>query len=217
MVALLVGILNLSVFAKDPDIDWKDYPLKDLGLEPFKPVKDAKTGFVEGGKNATDLIRKLPSIHGRSITALEKDMRPGEASSKGFLGKDENLLDILASDNDLVLEELGHTHQELARHLLILAAIAEKGVKGESEITYHGRRLKLKLIAFRSVVLSPFEDGTKTNKEVTVTNVKSGKTLKYSVLVPVMVERYGFYEGKGTPYRVDPNQIVEVLEFLAKK
>jgi hypothetical protein len=31
-----------------------------------------------------------------------------------------------------------------------------------------------------------------------------------------MVERYGFYEGKGTPYRVEPKQIVEVLDFLKK-
>jgi hypothetical protein len=30
-----------------------------------------------------------------------------------------------------------------------------------------------------------------------------------------MVERYGFYEGKGTRFRVDPRAIVEVLDFLA--
>jgi hypothetical protein len=29
-----------------------------------------------------------------------------------------------------------------------------------------------------------------------------------------MIERYGFYEGKGTMYRVDPRQILEVFDFL---
>jgi hypothetical protein len=30
-----------------------------------------------------------------------------------------------------------------------------------------------------------------------------------------MIRRYGFYEGKGTPYRVDPRKVLEVLDFLS--
>jgi hypothetical protein len=29
-----------------------------------------------------------------------------------------------------------------------------------------------------------------------------------------MIERYGFYEGKGTPYRVEPGKVLEVLDFI---
>lgn len=191
--------------------DWKTVPLKDLGLDPIEPMKDPKTGFVVGGKNTTDLIRKLPSLNGRPIAALEKDMRPGALSTKGFLGPKESLLDILAADNDLVLNELKKTHQELARHLLVLGRIA---VREKEPIVYHGRAFKLKHTAFRGFVQSPFEDGTRANEEVEITNVATGKTLTYSIMVPLMVERYGFYEGKGTPYRVDPVRIVEVLDFL---
>jgi hypothetical protein len=32
-----------------------------------------------------------------------------------------------------------------------------------------------------------------------------------------MIERYGFYEGKGTPYRVEPRQVIEVFDFLKEK
>jgi hypothetical protein len=32
-----------------------------------------------------------------------------------------------------------------------------------------------------------------------------------------MVERYGFYEGKGTTYRVDPRKVVEVFDFIKGK
>jgi len=31
-----------------------------------------------------------------------------------------------------------------------------------------------------------------------------------------MIDRYGFYEGKGTSYRVDPKQVVELFDFLKK-
>ena len=47
-------------------------------------------------------------------------------------------------------------------------------------------------------------------------NVVTGKRITFSLLVPHMIERYGFYEGKGTPYRVDPAQALEVLDFLKK-
>jgi len=32
-----------------------------------------------------------------------------------------------------------------------------------------------------------------------------------------MIERYGFYEGKGTSYRVEPKQVVELFDFLKVK
>ena len=68
-----------------------------------------------------------------------------------------------------------------------------------------------------AVVRSPFDDGTKTSCEATVENLENGKKLTYSLLVPQMIERYGFYEGKGTRFRVDPRSIVAVLDFLDSK
>ena len=50
-----------------------------------------------------------------------------------------------------------------------------------------------------------------------VTNLETGVSLSYSLLVPQMIERYGFYEGKGTPYRVEPSTVLEVFDFLQKK
>jgi hypothetical protein len=32
-----------------------------------------------------------------------------------------------------------------------------------------------------------------------------------------MIERYGFYEGKGTPYRVEPADVLEVFPYLKEK
>jgi hypothetical protein len=49
-----------------------------------------------------------------------------------------------------------------------------------------------------------------------VTNLETDKKLQFSLLVPHMIERYGFYEGQGTRYRVEPAQILAVLDFLGK-
>ena len=210
LIAGLVALLSIG----QPSQDYTNVTLAELGVKPVLPMKDAKTGFLVAGKNDTALIKKLTEINGQSIADLEKAMRPGQLSRAGFLGKEERLLDVLAADNKYVVDELGLTHQELARHLHVLGAIGKRETK---EFKYHGRRFKIELLAARGFQESPFDDGTRSNTNAKLANLDNGKTLAYSLLVPVMVERYGFYEGKGTPYRVEPRQILAVLDFLQPK
>ena len=216
VLLLVLKVAVLSAADPTPLPDYTQITPESLGIKPVKPQKDAKTGFVVGGKNATALIRKLTELAGRPIGELEEDMRPeGGYSTKGFLGKDEHLLDILAEDNQYVVEKQGLTHQDLARHLHILGNLALKhAVDKAADITYHGRTFRLRAKLFRGYASAPFEDGTKTNCEATVENLATGKKVSFSLLVPHMVERYGFYEGKGTPYRVDPRTVLEVLDFI---
>ncbi len=218
VTALLV--LSGSLTAQEPAklTDFTKVDPKTLGIEPCPIEKDEKTGFIVGGKNETALIAKLPSIAGRTIKQLEKDMRPGALSTLGFMGKDESLLEILVADNRFVVEQKGLTHQELGRHLHIVGQIAVKhGQEKPFEFLYHGKRYKATAQTFRGIVNSPFEDGTKANTAANVWNVATGKTIAFSLLIPHIVERYGFYEGKGTTYRVDPRTILDVFDFISSE
>ena len=191
---------------------------------PAEETTDGDTGFVIGGKNATSLIRRLRSINGRGIAELEKDMRPGAeadvGSDAGFLGAEESLLEILAADNDYVINELGLTHHEIARHLHAMGSIASWQAERRTPtevFVYRGRRFKVSLEVSRGTQLSPFRDGTDSGSNVTVTNIDNEKVIQYGLLVPYMIDRYGFYEGHGTLYRVDPKLVVEVFDFLTKE
>jgi hypothetical protein len=200
--------------------DFSDINLAKYDIKPLEPRKDPKTGFVVGGKNVTSLIKGLTEINGLTIRVLERAMRPGVSSSAGFLGKDEKLLDVLAEDNRVVVEELGLTHQELARHLHAMGAVwSWQGANKQPEtpFLYHGRKYRVHGMASRGFQPSPFEDDTKSGANVKVTNLDNGKELWYGLLVPYMVERYGFYEGHGTKYRVEPRAVVDVFDFLKKK
>lgn len=215
-LALLFCVLFvIPLPVQDPPKDYTNVKLDDLGIKLVAPTKDAKTGFIVGGKNPNTLIRTLTEINGVKIETLERRMRPGKLSRAGFLGKDEKLLNVLAADNEYVVEKLGLTHQELARHLHVLGAIGVRQKK-EAEFLYHGRKFKVTVVFAAGFQESPFEDETKSNVNSTIMNVDSGKTLPCALLVPHMIERYGFYEGKGTPYRVAPAKIVEVLDFLKR-
>ncbi len=215
--AALAALLALSPPARGrgPGEDYARIDPQKIGVAPVAAKKDPKTGFVVGGKNPTSLILKLTEIAGRPVADLEDDMRPDRLSTAGFLGKDERLLDVLAADNRYVVEELGLTHQQLASPLLVLGAVAAReAATGPKEVTSRGRRFKVRAVLAKGFVKSPFEDGTRTNCEATVENLATGRKLTYSLLVPQMIERYGFYEGKGTRYRVEPRAVVEVFDFL---
>jgi hypothetical protein len=203
-------------------------PFLELGkyyVSPVEPKKDAKTGFVVGGKNDTTLILGLTEINSRTIAELEKDMRPGVesdvGSTAGFLGRDEKLLDVLAADNKFVVDERGLTHQELAKHLHSIGTIGRWQWRDHNKevykFVYHGRRFKVTTVVTKGLQPSPFRDGTESGTDVTVENLDTGKKLRYGLLVPYLIERYGFYEGKGTSYRVEPSKLLEVFDFLEGK
>jgi hypothetical protein len=226
-IALALGLLPGAVAPSSAQDDEKPQEIQDftdvdpatLGIKPVAEREDEETGFVVGGKNSTALIRGLASLNGRRIADLEADMKPDArvevGSTKGFLGNDERLLDMLAKDNWFVVEESGLTHRELAEPLLVLAAAGEK--VGGNAFRYRGRRFRVRMIYSRGYQLSPFRDGTKTSSEAVLKNLDNGKEVRYSLLVPEMARRYGFYEGEGTPYRVDPRKVLEVLDFLRKR
>jgi hypothetical protein len=220
IVGSLALFLASALRAGEPPArkDFTQVDPKTLGVEFVAPMKDSATGFVVGGVNDSLVIAKAGSFNGRTIEDLERDMRPGGLSTLGFLGKDERLIDILALDNRDVVETRKLTHQDLARPLHVVGAIAlAHGLKEPVEFVYRGTRFKGTAQTFRGVVHSPFEDGTKTNAAVKIWNQDNGKTLSYSLLVPHLIERYGFYEGKGTPYRVEPGAILEAFEFLGAR
>lgn len=209
--SLAMGLVtNSPIHGCQESKDYGNVKPEELGVKPVASQKDPKTGFVVGGSNKTSLLKTLKEINGIPIEELEKSMRPDELSRSGFLGKDESLLEVMAEDNEWVTKS-GLTHQELARHLRVLAAI---GRRESGVFTYNGVKFKVRLNVFDGFQDSPFNDGTKASVDVILLNVDTMDGLKFSQLVPLMVERYGFYEGRGTSYRVDPKEIVKVLTFL---
>ncbi len=147
-----------------------------------------------------------------SLAKLKGRLNPGKSSGAGFLGEREKFEDVLAADHKHVTEDLKLTHQALAEPLLKMMAAHYFGFP--DEFTYMGYRYKWSEVGWMGSQFSPFNDGTSASHDITLTNLDSGATLTFSALVPHMIYRYGFYEGKGTSYRVEPDAILNLLPFL---
>ena len=77
--------------------------------------------------------------------------------------------------------------------------------------TLDGTRYKVEGAVFCGSQSSPFADNTSTCMDIKVTNLDNHTNLTYSGLVPDLIWRYGFYEGRETKYRVEPKDIVTVF------
>jgi len=172
----------------------------------------------QGESNTTQSIRELKAINGTSISDLEIRLRPGKDSTSGFLGAQEPLLAVLANDNDLVCGKLKLSHQALAAPMeKAREAFVLHGAESTVEISIEGRRYSVSGNAYRGYQNSPFNDGTRSSMDITVKNLENGESISFSGLLPDLIARYGFYEGRLVPYRVEPAQIVKVFDFLNEK
>lgn len=137
-------------------------------------------------------------------------MAPGALCAEGFLGSDHRELpEIIAADTATV-EAAGLTHERIAAELkkVFDAAIAELGrpLKVSVNLTavWHegmGR------------IPSPWPgDGVFPKGELVLTETPAGRTLIVTPLSIHLIAAHGFYQGRGTHYRLEPADLIALLE-----
>ncbi len=184
----------------------------------------SQQGFRIGGINATAIIRALASLEGCPIPTLEARMRPGNkarnGSLAGFLGSEESLLAVMAADNEHVLKA-GTTHHAIA---VVMSNAADEIVGGDREgtVTINGVIFRRTVDSSNGVQQSPFVDAKTFPRDVypgnniTIVNSQNGASITFAAILPALIDRYGFYEGHGTSYRVAPADILRVFPFLLR-
>lgn len=144
------------------------------------------------------------------FTKIQEQMRPGVITLEGFLGSDErNLIDILIEDDGTV-RRLGLTHVAIAERMQYFR---DQGLDGLGEFINLDEHFEVRVDSVRGVLPSPFGGpGMYQKINTTVRNKALGKEVTYTDLHIHFVRDHGFYEGKGSPFRLDPAELAEVLE-----
>ena len=226
----LVSPRSSTIKTSTPKYSVSNFDLADD--EFYSPVQSERDlgGLMVAGSNSSSVISECKSINGLSVDEIETLMRPNNpdkrSATSGFLTVDQRLIDVLVEDNDYVTK-LGLSHRELAIPLLQISnrAVSERN-KTNAELIEQGRfkelvdtvdfkhagtNWRVKVVEHKGFQYSPFNDDTETKFDFVITNLDNEQTVKFSGLVPIMIERYGFYEGKGIPYRVEPARIIAAL------
>jgi len=140
----------------------------------------------------------------------QERMAPGVITRDGFLGDDRRpLADILLADEEAV-KALGREHGAIAARMVELR---DAGMAGLGEFVDVAPHFEVRVDSVRGRLPCPFGDpGIFPKTNVTVRNTRTGREVTYTDLHIHLVRVHGFYEGRGSPFRLEPTALAEVLE-----
>ncbi len=141
---------------------------------------------------------------------IQEQMKPGVIALDGFLGNDKRkLIDIIASDNTKV-RKLNRTHADIAAKMVHFKELGEAGLGEFITLDDH---FEVKVESVRGLLPSPFGGPGMYGKiNTTVVNKKLDRQIVYTDLHIHFIKDHAFYEGKGSPFRLEPEDLVEILE-----
>lgn len=206
-------------------------------LVPIQTQTEKDGDFVINGVNSREVIHRLKTLTCLPIEELERRMLPDDRMSLikklggyegscsyhgGFIKPGESLLEIMARDNDFVLDK-GYTHQQVAKpmfHVINAWLSYLRGrflhIKLDGKQRFlcfelNGKEFISDLRIYTMFQDSPFNDGISVpGYDIILRDRKSREEFRFALLNSFLIHRYGFYEG-GVPYRINPKRAIEFL------
>ena len=140
---------------------------------------------------------------------IQDKMKPGEITLEGFLGTDSRHLHDIIHDDEKKLLRIGKTKEEIAQQMRYFTEQAFEHYDGSILID---RNFEVEYRSVRGRVICPFpEPGSFQKGFVHFYNRSKNIRLKWTPLHIHMIEKHGFFEGKGSANRLEPEILVEAL------
>jgi hypothetical protein len=141
---------------------------------------------------------------------IYENFKPGKITKEGFLGNDTRHLHDIIEDDLHTLNRLGVSKEQIADRLQYFIEEGKKGLETSVDLG----DFTTQVIWRRGMLPSPFGDPKRLYHKIvaTVFNKKLKKEMKYSQLNVHMIKDHGFFEGKGSVFRLEPEEVVEVLD-----
>jgi hypothetical protein len=144
------------------------------------------------------------------MNQIQERMRPGIFTRDGFLGTDRRkLIDILLEDDEAV-KRMDLTHWQIADRMIELR---DAGMRGLGEFINVEPHYEIRVISVRGKLPCPFGDpGIFPKTNTVVRNTKLDREITFTDMHIHLVGSHGFYEGKGSPFRLEPKELAAVLD-----
>jgi hypothetical protein len=140
---------------------------------------------------------------------LEELMRGSKLVAGGFLGDDHRRVSEIIEADRAELERLGAECEEVADKM---RAVTEKAVAGLGNWVDIKEGFRAKVDEAKGALICPWPHAGRFAKRVTtLENEQTGEILRWSDLNIHLIGEHGFFEGKGTSYRIEPGELVSWL------
>ncbi|HEG43714.1 hypothetical protein LCGC14_2310040 [marine sediment metagenome] len=146
---------------------------------------------------------------GPDTQKLEDMMRSSKLVDGGFMGNDRRTINEVIDADAKVLEKLDYDVKHLARRMQEITDLAIKGLGTWVQVD---ENLVSKVDEAKGALVCPWPHAGNFAKRVTVLkNEISGQSICWSDLVIHMIGEHGFFEGKGSRLRVEPEKLTEMI------
>jgi hypothetical protein len=140
---------------------------------------------------------------------IRERLMPGQISPKGFLGTDERPVEEIIAADTAEVEAAGLTTVQLGELLEEIHQAADQG--WESTVSLYDGRITARSLEVNGKIPCPFGCGAKCHKAVIEVNF-CGTKIQFTPLDAHMIQVHGFFEGKGSDYRLNPRDIIEIFK-----
>ncbi len=140
---------------------------------------------------------------------LEQMLRSSGLVAGGFMGADSrNAAEVIAEDLK-TLVRLGYEPEQIAEKMRSLTDMSKPALGGWVRAA---ENLQVKNEDFKGFLVCPWSHPGRFDKRTTtVQRLDTGKSISWSDLNIHLIERHGFFEGKGSLYRIEPEELVNIL------
>lgn len=143
-----------------------------------------------------------------------KRLLPSKFSAEGFLGDDPRPLEEIVAEDLRTLDALGVPLDALAVALRRALIKAREGLGAGVEVAPGA---VAEYFESRGRIPSPFKgEGVFEKGEAVVTRTASEERFRLTDLGVHLIERHAFFQGRGAPYRVEPETAARVLGLTAR-
>ncbi len=150
---------------------------------------------------------RYPVYQSPQLDVVETRMRRS-GDPHGYLAGDSRALISILTEDDRTVKALGLTHEAIAARLRAFTEAAKRAFGGPVVVETLWR---VSLEDFRGRLPCPWgHPGLYPKTHVRLERLDTGETLQWSDLSLHMIEAHGFYQGLGSPYRLDPEKVAAI-------
>lgn len=140
---------------------------------------------------------------------LDRMLRSSKLAAGGFMGNDSRSLAEIIDADTSDLSKLGYTSEQIASRMKSITRTAITGLENWVRIDDNRRAI---VAEARGFSICPWPHSGRYIKRVTtVERLDSGATVRWSDLNIHLIAEHGFFEGKGSAFRIEPAELVAVI------
>ncbi len=142
---------------------------------------------------------------------LRENLSAGKLAKEGFLGKDDRSPEQIVADDAVALADVNLSAQEVADAMRALTRLGLEGMGQEVDT----RDFKLLVEEYMGYMPCPFRDNRRAAKRNTrATSKASGETMTWTDMGIHLIHAHGFFQGIGSPYRLEPLALAAFLQLI---